>query len=249
MLKDVILPDGTRTAIDEWLHDPRYSTGEIGPRDNLDLRLFSYVRGQQVPRTASIPARLATDADTNMVQSNQMGYDEAFVVYAMTFEAFSLVNAVEPDDPLPPRDYPYLPASFGNDAIPGPLMDLSTLRAAQRNIVVELLVGASQRKPRIRETFGRIGQSIGTHTIASIAGTNNGAPNRHLRPPATAGEVEVWNQRRYEEPIFIREQEIARVRLYAPDGSVAAGMDINTANRLVPFRLRMYLDGLRRRPV
>lgn len=248
MLKDVILPDGTRTAIDEWLHDPRYSTAEIGPRDNLDLRLFSYVRGQQVPRTASIPARLATDADTNMVQSNQMGYDEAFVVYAITFEAFSLVNAIEPAGPgAPPPDYPYLPASFGNDEIPGPLMDLLTLRAAQRNIVVELLVGASQRKPRIRETLGRIGQSVGTHTIASVGIAN--LPGRELRPPATAGEVEVWNQRRYEEPIFIREQEIARVRLYAPDGSVAAGMNDTVAGLLVPFRLRMYLDGLRRRPV
>lgn len=244
MLKDVILPDGTRTAIDEWLHDPRYSTCEIAPQDNLDLRLFSYSRGQQVPRTASIPARLSNDADTNMVLGNQMGYDEAFIVYAMTFEAFTLRNA-DGDPPLA-IDYPHLPLipAFQSNENPAPLMDALTLRAAQRNIVVELLVGASQRKPRIRETFGRLGQSVGAHTIGVVF---NNFP-QPLNPPGTAGEVEVQNQRRYEEPIYIREQEVARVRLYAPDGSVGAGFG-PAAALMVPFRLRMYLDGLRRRPV
>ena len=89
-LNQIRLPDGTELNLSEWLHWPLYSTIEVGRADALRLEAFSYIRGGTVPRTTTLVARQATDADTNQVRKRKMNQDEALVVFAITYELFSL---------------------------------------------------------------------------------------------------------------------------------------------------------------
>ena len=238
-IKKVTLPDGSSVVIDEWLHYPLFSTIQLGTSggagDSVNLRAFSYVQGQRVPSTTNVQApentRLADARDTNMVKRGGMNYDEAFILYALTFEHFALTDLYEP--PVPPDTrVPFLQA-------PVPVFTAENLRRLQRDVLVELIIGAQQQKPQLRAPMSYISQSVGTKSFAMQGNTAMGTVTGFSA--GNAGDVDARNQRRLELPIYIESQQVSFLKVTSPVGTIA-GMD-------QAVRLRWYWDGLKRRPV
>ena len=232
-IKKVTLPDGTNVVIDEWLHYPLFSTIEIGSNgisgDAANLRAFSYVQGQRVPATTNVPVpnRLADARDTNMVKRGGMNYDEAFILYAITYETFALSDVALAEE----ENYTAITAIR-------PIFTAENLRRLQRDLMVELIVGAQQKKPQFRAPFSFLGQSVGAESWSTPLFTGNFVVNLST---GTAGTLDSRNQRRLELPIYIESQQVAFLRVFSPVGSIE-GMDQSV-------RLRFYWDGLKRRPV
>jgi len=226
-INKVQLPDGTEVVIDEWLHYPLFSTIQIGSLggtgDSTNLRAFSYVQGMRVPSTTNVTGgtRLADARDTNMVKRGGLNYDEAFILYAITYEAFALT----PNTVTPPV------------AAPAPVLTAENVKRLQRDLLVELIVGAQQQKPQLRSPFSFIGQSAGTKSFASTGAVGLGIAFSQ----GTGGSIDARNQRRLELPIYIESQQVAFMKVSSPIGTIA-GLDQQV-------RLRWYWDGLKRRPV
>ena len=212
-VKEIRLPDGRNVVIDEWLHWPLYSTVEFASTAGVQLRAFSYVRGQRVPSNG-LPSRLATQSDTNMSQRQMMSYDESFVMYAITYEAFKLPDAEREESPV---------------------LDGINLRRLQKDLEIELILGAGQTKPQLRYTFSYLPQSVGAEAYSNDGGA--GARVSY----GTAGAIKPSNQRRLELPINIESERQMYLKVFSPFGTVE-GLTQDV-------RLRFWLDGMKRRPV
>lgn len=230
-LNTIRLPDGRELQISEWLHWPLYSTVEFDLSDSISLDAFSYIVGNIVPHSTAVAARQADEADTNQVRRRQMNQDEAQVVFAITYELFSL-------DSLNTSDSPALPVA------PEPLVGANVLRRLQFGLIIDLKVGANIKKPQVGVPFPWIGQGIGQSTYTS--GDFNDV---HI---ATGGVATPLNQRKLNLPVYIGGfGENARpgnsmsffLRTRTPSGPIAgAGAPIQQ------IRLRWWLDGLKKRP-
>lgn len=233
-IREIRLPDGTNLKIDEWIHWPSFSTIEFAAYSKINLRAFSYIAGQQVP-SEGLTKRTADDADTNSTVRNRTNQDEALVIYAATYEAFGL-SAAAADPRIAPADAVVLAARV-------PQVSRHNLLALQRSLLFELFVGANVNKPQARVPFSRIPQSVGpvVHgtTIASVAA----GPTLTLGAAdyGTAGRVSSTNQWRWEIPVYIESDRVFYVKVSSPEGALA---DVNQ-----DIRLRIWLDGMKRRPV
>ena len=226
-IKKVHLPDGSEIVIDEWLHWFQFSTIEFAAGVNLNLRAFTYVQGQNVPQQGAVPggARTATESDTNQVSRTRMNHDEAYLAYSITYEHFALTDAVLDAGP------PVITAS------PAPILSSQNLRRLQRDVVVELRVGAGIRKPQFRAPLEWIGQSAGSPAWTS---GDQAAANLNFTY-GTAGDLSAKNQRRWNLPIFIQSDRVMFLQVRSENGAMA---DLDQA-----VRMRWQLDGLKRRPV
>lgn len=222
------LADGWEIDASEWLHQPRFSTGEFGSTASVNLVLFSYVVGQQVA-TNGLAKRSATDLDTNMVKRKGMAQDEAMIVFAVTFDIYGLSDA---------PDYGGV-----NVAASPPEYSAINLRRLQRNLVFSLLVGADITKPMLGVPFSEIAQSMGPVGYASGVGATD------TLDQGTSGVVSGKNQRTLDLPIYIggygEDNAIGnsmqfQANLYNPDGPVE-GLTQDT-------RVRIVLDGLTKLP-
>jgi len=222
-VKEIRLPDGRNVVIDEWLHWPLYSTVEFAATAGVQLRAFSYVRGQRVPSNG-LGSRLATQADTNMNQRQMMSYDESFVMYAITYEAFAL-------------------SSTGANPVVGapPVLQGVNLRRLQRDLEIELILGAGQTKPQLRYTMSYLPQSVGAEAYG-----NEGSATLSVSY-GTAGAIKPSNQRRLELPINIPSERQMYLKVFSPFGTISNGAASPDLTQDV--RLRFWLDGMKRRPV
>lgn len=230
-LNKIRLPDGQELAISEWLHWPLYSTIEFRGSDAVNLDAFSYSEGAVVPHSNALAARQATKSDTNMVRPGKINQDEAQVVFAITYEVFGLTSVVSQS-----------PAGL---VAPLPTVSANALRSLQSALVVELKVGANIKKPQVGVPFAFIGQGVGPTMYAS-----GDLTNLHT---ATGGCPTPRNQRQLNLPVYIGGfGENAKpgnsmaffLRTRSPSGPpLSAGDDIQQ-----DFRLRWYLDGLKKRP-
>lgn len=219
-IKEIVLPDGTKLVIDEWLHWPTYSVMEFAAASKVDLRAFTYVQGNQVA-SQGLTRRTATEADTNQVVKSQMNYDEAILVYALTYEHFALTSVT---------------ASTTIAMSPIPVLSAINLRRLQRDLMVDLFVGARQNKPQYRSPFSFVAQGLG-----APAWTPGDRPVANMAfQYGTGGYMTPENERRLALPIYIQSKQPFNLRVYSP----AAITDLDQA-----VRLRWYLDGLKRRPV
>lgn len=223
------LDNGWELDASEWLHQPRFSTCEFAATASVNLKLFNYVRGGQVS-SIGLAKRSATELDTNMVKRKAMAQDEAMIVFAVTFDIYGLSEA----------DF-YTP-NTGSPAIP-PEYSAVNMRRLQRDIVVELKVGAGIRKPQIGVPFGEIAQSLGPVGFATGIGATE------TLDQGTSGRVSGKNQRVMQLPCYIGGfGQVAEpgnamkfdVSFYNPSG-VVSGLTQNT-------RVRLVLDGLTKTP-
>lgn len=237
-INQIRLPNGESFKIEEWLHWPLFSTIEGAAGVGVNLRAFSYVVGQRVPQAGAIStgARDATEADTNHDRQSSMGHDEAFICFSMTYEHFAIEGSDNQDSvfPIPPLD----------NAATAPVLSGTNLRILQRLLMVEMFVGAGVSKPQASSPLSYIGQGIGAVAFGSgdaLAIANGGATALNLNY-GTGGRVNpMRNQRRWQLPVVIHSDRIFYVRVHTPAGPLA-GEDQD-------WRLRIYCDGLKRRPV
>lgn len=233
-IREIRLPDGTNLKLDEWVHYPLYSTVEFAQYTKLNLKAFSYTVGQQVP-SQGLARRTANEGDTNQVVRGRTNQDEAMVVYAMTYEIFGLSNG---------SANPATGAGGGVVAATAPNFSRHNLMALQRSMLVELFVGANITKPQLRVPFARLGQSMGPvihgTTLLTQAGTTPFAVTLGGPDLGTGGRVSANNQWRLEIPVYIESDRVFNVKVSSPQA-------LNDMNQDV--RLRLVLDGMKRRPV
>lgn len=242
-IQTIKLPDGRTVEINEWLHWPIFSTVEgqgginagadplgLGNGAAIDLRLFSYVVGQQIPQAGAPAAgrRTSTESDTNQVARNRVNQDEAMLIFSMTYEIFAM------DDDT---DIPGLPNNIQSVE---PAMSGSNLRRLQRDCMYELFVGSGIGKPQARAPLAYYGQGVGAPAWGSGDALALGAQTLNLNY-GTAGCPTPGNQRRWQLPVYIHSDRKMNARLYSPGGQIV-GLSQD-------YRFRGYLDGLKRRPV
>lgn len=239
-IKRVRVPEsagGGEFNLEEWLHWPLYSAVEGQAGVAVDLRAFSYVVGQNVPQAGAIStgARSATKSDTNQVRRSGINHDEAFVAFSLTFEHFALEGTDNSDSIFvnPPLD----------NAAVAPIFRGTNLRLMQQDMMMELFVGANINKPMASAPFSYYGQGIGAPAFGSgdaLTIANGAATSLNLNY-GTAGVVDPQrNQRRWQLPVEIAPDRVMFVRLRTPAGALAVDQD---------WRLKVYMDGLKRRPV
>lgn len=237
-IQNIRLPNGETFNIEEWLHWPLYSAVEAQAGVGIDLRAFSYVVGQRIPQAGvvSTGARDATDADTNHDSRSRMNHDEAFIVFSMTYEHFALEGSDNQDSTytVPPLD----------NAATAPILSGTNLRIMQRDLMMEMFVGAGISKPQASAPFSYYGQGVGAVAYGSgdaLAIANGGATALNLNY-GTGGAIDPKrNQRRWNLPVIVHSDRVFFVRLSTPAGPLV-GEDQD-------WRLRVILDGLKRRPV
>lgn len=222
-IKQIRLPDGSEVVIDEWLHYQQFSTIEFAAGVAVNLRAFTYVQGQQIP-AQGLPSRTATESDTNQVAKTRMNHDEAYLVYALTYDHFALTSAtVGEQNPI--------------TLAPAPALLSQNLRRLQRDIVLSLVVGANIKKPQARFPFSRVGQSIGSPAFASTQALTPATAFSY----GTGGAMSASNQRRFQLPVYIASDRVFYLEIRSFPGAIA---DLSQA-----VRMRFFLDGLKRRPV
>lgn len=221
-IKTIKLPDGRTIEIDEWLHWPQFSTIEAASTVGLDLRAFTYVVGQRVPNQG-LTNRNATETDTNQVARARMNHDEAFIVFSWTYEPWGLEDTSG--------------GSPANLLAESPMLLPTNLRRLQRDVIVELFIGAGITKPMARCPLSYIGQGVGprANTTGAAAAANVNVGH------GTGGVVKPQNQRRWNLPVYIESDRVMSLHAWSPIGAIT-GLSQN-------YRIRWYLDGLKRRPI
>jgi len=222
-IKSVKLPNGQVINIGEWLHWPLYSTFEWDNAVALDLRAFTYTVGQRVP-SSGIAARNATISDTNQVNKARINHDESMIIFALSWEPWSLGDVSDGGSP------PAVAAEF-------PMMHSADVKRLQHEVIVELLVGAGISKPQFRAPLSWINQSVGSPAWASGDAV---AANVEISY-GMGGRISPAAQRRFTLPIYIEPDRAMQLRAFTPRGAVTSlGADV---------RIRWYLDGMKKRPV
>lgn len=247
-IEKITLPNGEVYEINEWIHWPQFTTLEaeggvgaaldplgLGNGVSVNLDVFTYQVSQQVPRSGAILARQATESDTNQVVGSRMNYDEAFLCYSTTYEIFALETAADPTG-----NGPVMPTLPNNVQGAGPAFIGSNLRRLQRDCIFSLRVGAGISKPQLRAPLSYFGQGIGA--------TAFGPGDALVAPPVTinmdygtGGAISPRNQRAYVLPVFIASDRVMKGTFWSPDGTIEGVSQ--------SYRMRWYLDGLKRRPI
>lgn len=233
-IQQIKLPDGSVFNLEEWLHWPSFSVVEGAAGSNVNLRAFSYVIGDRVPQAGAVTGgpRQATESDTNWVTKSRANHDEAIVVFAITNEYFALEGSQAP---------------IGNGAAQlaatAPILTGTNLRWMQLLMMQELFVGANISKPMASAPLEYYGQGIG-----AVAYPSGDALTIALGPTSlnlnygTAGNINpVNNQRLWPMPVMVDSDRVMYVKLTTPGGKLEH-VDQD-------WRLRIYLDGVKRRPV
>lgn len=218
------LPNGDEIVFDEWLHYPIFSTIEFDNAASINLRAFTYVAGQRVPSVGLTP-RIADDSDTNQTAQARMNWDESFRVFSMTYEVFALSNAIIDTSPN---------QTIGGEA---PVITALNLRRLQRDLMIELIVGADIEKPQVRAPFSYFHQGIGCWAYGSGDAPDALSPFSY----GTGGWPRWAAQRRYPFPVKIGTDNVMYLKIFSATSTVLGlSQDI---------RMRWYLDGVKRRPL
>jgi len=232
-IKQILLPNGERIVIDEWLHWPAFSTFEAQATVALDIRIFSYTVGNRLPQSGApaTGARDATITDTNWVAKSRVNHDEAYIIYALTYELFAL-------EATPP---------FANQpfdlAATAPMMTATNQRRLQMQALVELYLGAGIDKPMARAPWEYYGQGIGAPAYGSGDALliSQGAATSLQLNYGTGGKVAPHNQRSWALPVYAGSDRVLHLDFNSPVGPIP-GLDQD-------YMSRWYLDGLKQRPV
>lgn len=229
-LNVVRLDDGTEVTISEWMHQPLFSVIEFNAGDGINLQAFNYTVGQIVSASSSVAQRNATPGDTNIAKKRAMTQDQALVMFSITYELWLTADITggSPAKALACEGAAYAP----------------DLRRLQRDCLVEVYVGGL-KKPVFNAPFSYVGQSIGSVTFTS----GDGLGGVSALQMGSGGYPSARNQRQLMLPIYIGgygqnavpgNSMPFHLRFWTPKGTVA-GLVGN-------YRMRWYLDGLKRRP-
>lgn len=224
----VRLPDGRVLTPGDWTTaEPLWSTVEIGAGAFPVLTAFSYGEGGDVP--GSIGPRESTLADTNLQgEGSRLPENEELVVFNIAVEVFRIGDTyLDPDpDVIPHAD--------------APDVDLKEILRLQRDLLVIFRIAFVKEYTRSPLSYwaastGVAGTYAGGLNQAGVSGflsANNGSWN------ADEGRV-------LASPLYVQGGESMQVDIKAGPGEVQ-DLNVGVASRM---RLRIFLDGYRRRPV
>jgi hypothetical protein len=234
-IQKIRLPNGQSFNLEEWLHWASFSVVEGAAGANVNLRAFSYVVGDRVPQAGAVPggSRSATESDTNWVTKSRVNHDEAVVVFAITNEVFAIEGSNAPID-----------SQNSQVAATAPIFTGTNLRWLQLLLMEEFFVGANISKPMASAPFEYYGQGIGAVAYSSgdSLDISIGGPTSLNLNYGTAGEINpIRNQRRWAMPVMVHSDRVMYVKFTTPGGSLT---EVDQA-----WRIRVYLDGIKRRPV
>lgn len=235
------LPDGREVAFVDWTDKPLYSTCEIlNGAQPQQINLFQYTVGDNVPAFAPVAIaaqRTADEADTNLAAPGAMASTEEFLVYAIKPE----VCARSVEDPQSPDFSDPVALDPGDAGTGHPLVDPQSIKVLQCGLLLQLEIS---QKVFAQAGFGYFNVGFGATQNAGMG---------------FAGDVNAYGQngdatneavRQFAIPQHIGGQEKFRVFLSNPSGE---GIALGWVSGAVAFpqtfvRIRIYLDGLYKRP-
>lgn len=236
-LNRILMADGSEFSLSEWLHQPVWSTIEFASSAPINLRAFNYVEGRNVS-SAGLPKRQATAIDTNLVRQRAMNQDEALLCFGITVEFFGLGDITYTTGQGPVITHTVAPA---------PALSGTDLRRLQRDLMLDIFVGAGLKKPQFDAPLGYYGSSVGITAAASGDDTTTTLLNLDH---GTAGRASPTNQQQLTMPLYIGgfgdnampgNAMTFFAKVWNPYSGAISGLR-------QAVRMRITCDGLKKRP-
>jgi hypothetical protein len=224
----VRLPGGNVVTPGEWTSaEPLYSTIEVGAGGFPLVTAFSYGRGGTVP--GSVGPRQSTVVDTNLEgEGNRLPENEELVVYTIGVSVFKQGPAASVAR-FPDADNPHVP-----------LPDMLRL---QRDTVMRFRIAAVKNYTDSCVSYWPGGMGVHSMYSGGRSFVSGAAPNGEV--VANNGSPSVDGRRELASPLYVAGGESFGVEFRAGPGLIQ-NLNLAANSRL---RLRVYLDGYRRRPV
>lgn len=226
----VRLPDGRVLTPGDWTSAvPLFSTIELGSAAFTVQSAFSYGVGADVP--GSFGPRQSNDADTNLQgEGARLPENEELIVYNLAIEVFKIgtANPSTGADSIPATDAPDVEA-------------LNMLRL-QRDLLVKFIIAAVKEYTHAPMGYFPASTGVQFYTSAAVSVVSAGTAGWVA---GNNGGTDVQDIRTFASPLYVAGGETLKVDITAGPGSVQQ-LDLSTNSRM---RLRVYLDGYRRRPV
>lgn len=230
------LPDGREIYLEDWSDKPLFSTIEIlAGATTQEMNLFQYTIGDNVPAFAPVgitAQRSATEMDTNMAVPGAMASSEEFMCYSIRPEVFQLnvTSAGSPNFATP--------AALANGA---PMPTVQFLACMHLQLLLKLEIS---QKLYAEAGFGYF--NFG-------GGVSGSSGQVDLRSMGSKGLPSNEAVRTYAIAQHIGGQEKFRVIIANPPGTALAinlgdGSETYGADTTRYARIRVYLDGLYKRP-
>ena len=229
------LPNGNVLTPGDWTSsEPLYSTIEVAAGAFPLLTAFSYSRGGSVP--GSVGPRDALLIDTNLEgEGNRLPENEELICFSLGVECFK-TGPKNNDDRFPDADPPNMP--------------LDDMLRLQRDILVKLKVASVKNYTASPLSYWPAGCGVMFHFSGGRSRVSAGVPDGEIL--GNNGDPGVQGQRHLASPVYVAGGESMCVDITAGPGQVT-GLFSNEATDAVASdtraRLRIYLDGYRRRPV
>jgi hypothetical protein len=222
------LPDGRTLTPGDWTSaEPLWSTVEIGAGAFPVLTAFSYGQGGDVP--GSVGPRESTLVDTNLEgEGSRLPENEELIVFNISVEVFRIGDTyASPDvDTVPSAD--------------APDVDLLDMLRLQRDLLIVFRIAFVKEYTRSPLSYW----PASTGVAAVYAGGLNAAGVSGFLS-ANNGSWDADEGRVLASPLYVQGGESMQVDVKSGPGQVE-GLNVGTESRM---RLRIFLDGYRRRPV
>lgn len=232
------LPDGREVAFVDWQDQPLWSTADLlsGWTDEA-VALFTYVIGDPVSATSNFANRRTASArDTNVATPGSAAGTEELLVYSIRPEVFEATLAGETPDPTQQvNSQPGQPLARAN-------------RLALMGWLCNLRFTVSQ-KTMHECPFGYYNTGFGA---TAIGGLYQGAALPAQRSIGSNGLPSNEAVRSFAIPVHVGGTEKYRVDLVNPEGAPINWLtedSLPEPDDSVVLTLRVYLDGLYKRPV
>lgn len=221
------LPNGKIYQPGDWTDaEPLYSTVEVGAGSFPLLTAFSYSYGGTVP--GSVGPRNAILADTNLEgEGGRLPENEELICYAISVEVFKQGNEAETalfPDPEEPEV---------------PLPDMLRL---QRDLLILFRIASVKEYTRTPLSYWPAGSGVSYVTSGSVSRQTAGSSGTAR---ANNGGTSTCDIRSLASPLYVAGGESFAVDVKAGPGQVDS-LNLEPSARM---RLRVYLNGYRRRPV
>ncbi len=224
----VRLPNGNVLTPGDWTSaEPLWSVVEVAAGPFPLLTAFSYSQGGPVP--GSVGPRDAILSDTNLQgEGNRLPENEELIVYNLQCSVFKIGAAASVDN-FPDCDQPGVP-----------LPDMLRL---QRDLLFEFVIAGV--KDYTQSPMGYFPAGMGVSTMYSGGRTrvSGGAPTGEV--VAYNGGASRYDVRQFASPTYVVGGETFKIDIRPAEGEVV-NLNLQPDARM---RLKIYLDGYRRRPV
>lgn len=233
------LPNGNVLTPGDWTSaEPLFSTVDVAAGPFPLLTAFSYSRGGSVP--GSVGPRGALMTDTNLEgEGNRLPENEELICFNLGVEVFK-VGAKQNVDRFPDAD--------------APAVGLDDMLRLQRDILIKFKIAAVKNYTASPLSYWPSGTGVFAYYSGGRSRISAGAPTGEII--GNNGDPAVTGARHLASPLYVAGGESMSVDVTAGPGRVN-GLFANEQDEITNgttisdtrARLRIYLDGYRRRPV